>query len=239
MHPDSLSRALRGLALPVFALPFLPALFLALASGQSRTITGVIAGMAGVGATVYLLRRGRHGDSRKAAFVLALGVALAANMAAGTGPVGALVLALAAFVGARWTYGFLPEPPPPPPAPVAMPGDPALEGFRARLGTLGASAGPGMTGAVAALRELLEEMRLRPAQAGDARGILVVGLDGLERIAQRLARGAEPPAGLNDAVGDVERAARDAAARMRAAETEALEVQVNVLRQRLREEGVA
>ena len=238
MNPDSLSRALRGLALPIFALPFLPALFLALASGQSRTITGTIAGLAGVGAAVYLLRRGLRGDARRAAFTIGLGVALAANMAAGTGPVGALVLALAAFVGARWCYGTLPEAAPPPAPPAPPPGDPTMDGFASRLAAL--AAGDARLGqAVAALRELLAEMRRRPERAGQVRGLLVVGLDGLERIAQRLARGAAPPSGLGEAVDDVGRAARDATEKLRAQETEALEVQVNVLRQRLREEGVA
>ena len=40
-------------------------------------------------------------------------------------------------------------------------------------------------------------------------------------------------------MSDVERAASQAAERLRASETEALDVQVTVLRQRLREEGVA
>ncbi|MFT8244545.1 hypothetical protein [Roseomonas sp. BN140053] len=225
----------RGLPLLLLASPLLPALLIGLADGQQRTILGTVFGLAGTGAAVALLRRNKRGDRRRAAALLGVGVGLAANFAAGTGPLGGVVLGLAAGFGARFAYAKLREPPPEPVPPRV---DPALDPFNARLRALD-GADRRLTGAVAALRELLGEMTLRPNQAGTVRGVLVVGLDGLERIAQRLERGAAPTEGLDGAVGDVERAARDAAARLRAVETEALDVQVNVLRQRLREEGMA
>ena len=120
-----------------------------------------------------------------------------------------------------------------------MPADPALAGFARRIAALQASE-PRFRPAILALDSLLSEVARRPALAiGEARTVLVVGLDGLERVGERLARGAETHAALPDAVADVERAASGAAARLRGAETEALDIQLRVLRERLKEEGLA
>ncbi|MFC0410506.1 hypothetical protein [Roseomonas elaeocarpi] len=233
MRPETYRRGLRGLALPVFALPMVPALILALASGQSRTLLGLVLGLGGVALAVTLLRRGRRGARKQASVALGLGLGFAAALAGGAGPVGGVILGLAAGIGAHFAYGGLREPPPEP-----YQGDSALEGFARRLSALEA-ADDRLGGAVRALRSLLREMSLRPALSSQARGLLVIGLDGLERIAGRLSRGAEAPRELREAVRDVESAASSAAAKLRAAETEALDIQVSVLRQRLREEGVA
>ncbi len=228
----SFRAALRGLALPVLAAPLLPALLIALAGGQGETILGTLAGLLGAGGGLALLRRARRGDGRLAAVLLAVGTGLAGWLAAGAGPIGGVVLGLAAGIGARLAYEGLPEAMPEPGVGAA------LEPFAARLTSL-EGADRRLAGPVSALRGLLREMSLRPALSGDARGVLVVGLDGLERIAGRLSRGASEPEGLTAATLEIERSAHDAGARLRAAETEALEVQVKVLRQRLREEGAA
>ncbi|ATR20479.1 hypothetical protein HVPorG_02965 [Roseomonas mucosa] len=233
MLPETYRKALRGLALPVMALPMLPALLLALASGQSRTILGLLAGLAGTGLTVALLRRAKHGDRRRAMAALGLGTGFAAALAGGTGTVGAVLLGLAAAYGLRLAYEGLREEKPEP-----YQGDAGLEPFARRLAVLEGT-DTRLAGAVLALRGLLREMALRPSMAGQARSLLVLGLDGLERIAQRLSAGAVAPRELTAAMSDVERAASQAAERLRASETEALDVQVTVLRQRLREEGVA
>ena len=51
---------LRGVPVLLFALPFVPAFFLALASGEGRLIGGCIAGLAGVGIAASRLARARR-----------------------------------------------------------------------------------------------------------------------------------------------------------------------------------
>jgi hypothetical protein len=121
-------------------------------------------------------------------------------------------------------------PPPPPPDLLAAP--------RARLVAL-AAADQQLRPAVFALRELLAELELRPAGMGEARRFLNLQLEGLERIDDTLGRGAEPPAGLGLLVEDMARGSVQLRDRLRAAETEALEIQVKVLADRLRQEGYA
>jgi hypothetical protein len=64
-----------------------------------------------------------------------------------------------------------------------------------------------------------------------------VHLDGLDRIRERLEAGAEPPPGLPRLIEDLTSAAEDLRGRIRAEETAALDIQVKVLSERLRQEG--
>jgi hypothetical protein len=93
--------------------------------------------------------------------------------------------------------------------------------------------------AAEAMRGLLDELALRPDAAGQARRVLAVGVDGLERIGVRLSQGATPPETLPVLVNDLARAARQSAEDLRGAETEALAIQVKVLQDRLHQEGIA
>jgi hypothetical protein len=228
---------LRGIPIALFALPFIPTFFFALASGEGRLIGGCVAGLAGVGLAMARLARARHGDARRAGLLLGAGTGLAAGFAGGTGPVGAVVLGLMAWGGARLLYEGVTEAAPPPPPRPAPPPD-SLDPLRARIATLQAG-DPRLLPPATAMRGLLDELALRPDAAGQARRVLVVGVDGLERIAARLTQGARPPETLPILLEDLTRAARQSAEDLRAAETEALEIQVKVLQDRLHQEGIA
>ncbi|MBP0492262.1 hypothetical protein [Roseomonas indoligenes] len=231
---------LRGVPIAVFAVPFMPSFFLALASGEGRLVGGTIAGLAGVGMAMSRLARARRGDARRAGAVLGVGTGLAAGFAAGTGPVGAVALGLMAWAGARLLYEGVTEaapPPAPPPLPVPQPPD-TLEPLRARLAGL-LFGDYRLRPAATALRGLLDELAQRPDAAGQARRVLVVGVDGLERIGVRLAQGADPPETLPTLLDDLTRVASQSAADLRSAETEALAIQVKVLQDRLHQEGIS
>jgi hypothetical protein len=68
---------------------------------------------------------------------------------------------------------------------------------------------------------------------------LTVQLDGLERIALRLRAGAAPPAELDALVEEMARASAGLRGRLRAEQQDALEIQIKVLSDRLRQEGFA
>ncbi|WP_458096653.1 hypothetical protein [Roseomonas sp. WA12] len=228
---------LRGVPIALFAIPLVPAFFLALASGEGRLIGGCIAGLAGVGLAMSRLARARSGDARRASVLLGVGTGLAAGFAGGTGAIGAVVLGLMAWGGARLLYEGVTEAAPPPPRPAPPPPGP-LDPMRARIAAL-RGADPRLLPAADAMGGLLDELALRPDAAGQARRVLAVGVDGLERIGARLAQGATPPEALPVLVDDLARAARQSAEDLRGAETEALAIQVKVLQDRLHQEGIA
>jgi len=230
---------LRGVPLLLFAIPMVPAFFLALASGEGRLIGGTIAGLAGVGAAVSRLARARKGDAKRASVLLGVGTGLAAGFAAGTGPIGGVALGFMAYFGAGLLYRGVREtaPPPPPPRPAPPPPPDMLDPLRARLSGL-LSADIRLRPAATALRGLLDEMAIRPDAAGQARRVLVMGVDGLERIGTRLSGGAVAPETLPVLLEDLERAASRSAADLRRAETEDLDIQVKVMQDRLRQEGI-
>jgi len=228
---------LRGVPLALFALPFVPAFFLALISGEGRLVGGCIAALAGVGLAMSRLARARRGDARRAGVLLGIGIGLAAHFAGGTAPIGAVVLGLMAWGGARLLYDGVVEVAPPPPPRPAPPPD-ALDPMRARLAAL-RSGDPRLLPAAQELGGLLDELAQRPDAAGQARRVLVVGIDGLERIGLRLSQGATPPETLPVLVDDLARAARQSAQDLRGAETEALAIQVKVLQDRLHQEGIS
>ncbi|WP_424138967.1 hypothetical protein [Roseomonas chloroacetimidivorans] len=231
---------LRGIPIALFALPFVPTFFLALASGEGRLIGGTIAGLAGVGLAMSRLARARRGDARRAGVLLGVGTGLAAGFAADTGAFGAVVLGAMAWGGARLLYEGVTEvaPPPPPPPPRPAPPPDTLDPLRARLSAL-LFGDERLRPAATALRALLDELALRPDAAGQARRVLVIGVDGLERIGVRLSQGADPPETLPRLLDDLTRSARQSAEDLRAAETEALAIQVKVLQDRLHQEGIA
>ncbi len=247
---------LRAVPLAFLAVPFVPALFLALAGGHGRLIGGCVAGIAGVVLATARLRRARRRDNRAAAALLGVGTGLAAGFAGGTGPIGGVVLGLMAFAGARFLYAgrgeatsfaeewgtfrdrfrsrlsvrpAAPAEPPPTAAPTRDPTRDRLVALR--------FADARLLGAVEALDRLHSEVAAHPRQGMEARRVLLLGVDGLERIAGRLGGGVAPPANLPDTLDDLAKAADGAAHGLRAAETEALEIQVKVLRDRLHEEG--
>lgn len=232
----------RGALLPAFALPLLPAAFLNLLGGHGGQLLGTLAGLALPWGAAWFLRRGRRGDTRNAALTMAGAVGLTALLGADHGIVASALLAGLAGLGTWMLYDELPEAAPPPPPPPPPPPEPALVAeARARLarvqGAAARLADPRLAGVAGALGGVLDDLARRPDRLPMARRFLNVHLDGVERIAQRLEAGALPPEGLPALLAELDRAALELRGRLQREESEALEVQVKVLSDRLRQEG--
>jgi hypothetical protein len=146
----------------------------------------------------------------------------------------ALLLAAGAWLGTRLMYDGAqvevePPAPPPPPGPLSE--------ARERLARV--TAEPRLAGIAQAMDAVLDDLDARPDRLPLARRFLAVHLDGLDRIAQRLTAGAEPPPGLPQLLTDMQSAADELRAKLRAEESMALDIQVKVLAERLRQEGYA
>lgn len=232
-------RRLRGTMLVLVALPLLPALLINLIGGEQRALLGILLGLLLLGIGVRRLRRGKL---RPAAVLVGVATGLIAGLSTGVAPLAAIVFGAMAWFGTRLLYEdaepavvepeIVPPAAPPPPAPDL------LEAPRARLSAL-QGADLRLRPAVTALGALLAELSQRPGALAEARRFLNLQLDGLERIDGRLRAGAEPPASLADLVEEMARGSYQMRDRLRAAETEALEIQVKVLAERLRQEGYA
>jgi len=91
----------RATILPLFALPLLPAAFLALVFGRSHALGGLIAAGFIAWAAGWVLRRGGRRASIRAAVLMGVSAGVAALVAAKVGVVGALVLGGLAWGGTR------------------------------------------------------------------------------------------------------------------------------------------
>lgn len=237
-------RRFRGTVLVLVALPLAPTLLINLIAGAQRPLTGTLLGLGLLALGVHRLRRGKL---RAAASLIGVATGLIAGLAAGVPALGAVVFGAMAWYGTQLLYEDAPpaviEPVVAAPTVAerlaAMAPQPdLLDAPRARLARLGA-ADARLRPALAALQSLVAELDLRPAQAGEARRFLNLQLEGLERIESRLQLGAAPPETLPLLVEDMARGSIAMRDRLRAAETEALEIQVKVLADRLRQEGYA
>ncbi len=230
----------RGFGLPFFASPLIPAALFGALGGDERIVLGSALGFGLSVVAARVLRRGRKGDADRAAAVMAVGTGLAAWIAAGMGLIFPFVLAAGAFFGTRMSFQALPEAaPPPPPTPPAPPSP--IEQARARLARIEDAAtrlnDPRVMGVAQAMEGVLDDLTERPDRLPQARRFLSVHLDGLERIAERLEGGAAPPERLPALLEDLSRTAGELRERLRREETEALDIQVKVMSDRLREEG--
>jgi hypothetical protein len=186
---------------------------------------------------VRRLRRGHEGDTNRAAILTAVATGLVAGLGADVGPVIATMLAGGAWLGTRLLYDgavqevAAPEPPAPPPPPGP------LDEARGRLARIAAE--PRLVGVAGAMAGVLDDLGAHPERISEARRFLAVHLDGLDRIRERLEAGAEPPETLPKLLEDLTSAADDLRDRIRAEETAALDIQVKVLSDRLRQEGYA
>jgi MFS family permease len=230
---------LRGLALAFFLSPLIPAAFINLFSGRSTQLVGTLLGL-GLGAlAIRTLNRARRGDARRAAVLVGVATGLATGLGANAGPIAGVLLGFGAFWGARLAYGGIREAAPPAPPPPPRPRD-ALTDASDRLAALIArSPAPMLLPAAHALRELVEDLIPHPERPEEARRYAVVMTDGLERIALRLERGAEATDTLPALLDDMHRGALSMQNRLRERETIALDVQVKVLSDRLKQEGLA
>lgn len=226
-------RRLRGTVLVVLAMPLAPALLFNLLGGDERRLVGTLLGLGLAGLALRDLRRGRI---RRAAVLTGLATGLAAHLAALVPGLGAVVLGLMAGFGAQLLYAD--APPPEPVLPPAPPAPDPLAVPRARLTGLQA-ADPRLRPATLALGGLLAELDRRPGALPEARRFLNLQLDGLERIATRLRAGATPPESLPALIDEMARGSGAMREKLVHAENEALEIQVKVLAERLREEGYA
>lgn len=231
----------RGYGLPIFASPFLLSGLVAAIGGDEGIVLGSVFGFGGSLAAARILRRGRKGDTDRAAWVMAASTGLAGYFAAELGVIFPALMAGGAFLGTRLMYTALPEaaPPPPPPPPPAPPGP--IEESRERLARIEAVAtrlaDPRLRGVADAMEGVLDDLTARPDRLPMARRFLTVQLDGLERITARLEAGATPPANLPSLLEELQRSAGDLRTKLQREESEALEIQVKVLSDRLREEG--
>lgn len=226
-------RRLRGTVLLVLALPLAPTLLVNLLAGDKTKLLGTLLG---IGLLALSLRGLRKGRILPAAILVGLATGLLAHLAASVPLLGAVVFGAMAFFGARLFYAD--APPPEPVEPPAPPAPDPLAVPRARLGSI-AVVDDRLRPAVAALGELLAELDRRPTALPDARRFLNLQLDGLERIGASLRVGAEPPATLPVLIEDMARGSDAMRDKLRMAEDEALEIQVKVLAERLRQEGYA
>lgn len=227
--------------LPMMGLALLPAAFFNLFAMRQVPLLGCLLGIALPFLAARIMQRGRQGDARRAALVMGLAAGLASGLGAGAGPIIGLVFALGAWGGTRLLYAEIPEAAPPP-APAPPPSGP-LADARARLLAIEAFAARGqeirLMPVAQAISLVLDDLEARPEGIARARRFLAVHLDGLERIAARLEAGATPPPALGLLLRDLEAAARRLRDDLRAEETAALDIQVKVLADRLREEGYA
>lgn len=227
----------RGLLLPLFTWPLLLDVVVEVVRGNTRGLVAAGLGILLPILAVRVLRRGRRGDTRRAAVLVAVATGIVAMMGAQTGVPIAMLLAAGAWLGTRLMYdgAQVEVDPPAPPAPAPPPGP--LDEARLRLARI--SAEPRMAGIAQAMDAVLDDLDARPDRLPLARRFLTVHLDGLDRIAQRLSAGAEPPASLPQLLTDMESAADELRTKLRAEESVALDIQVKVLAERLRQEGYA
>lgn len=231
----------RGYGLPIFASPLLPAGLIAAIGGDEQIVLGSALGFGASLLAAKLLRRGRQGDTNRAAWVTAVGTGLAAHFAADLGTIFPFVMGGGALLGTRLMYTALPElaPPPPPEPPPPPPGP--IEESRLRLARIEAVAarrGDGrLQGVASAMEGVLDDLTAHPDRLPQARRFLTVHLDGLERIVERLEAGAAPPEGLPVLLDDLATTAQELRGRLTREESAALDIQVKVLSDRLREEG--
>jgi len=224
----------RGLLLPLFTWPLFFDAIWEVATGDTRGFLAALLGMGLTVGAVAVLRSGRRGGTRLAAVMVGGATGLAAAMGAGTGPVIALLLATGGWLGTRLLYdGAVQEMAPP--APPTPPGP--IDEARVRLARIAAH--PQLAGVSGAMAGVLDDLAAKPERLGDARRFLAVHLDGLDRIRDRLEAGAEPPPGLPKLLEDLTGAADELREKLRAEETAALDIQVKVLADRLRQEGYA
>jgi hypothetical protein len=237
---------LRVWFLVAFGWPLLLKLPIAMLFGQG---TGLLAALLGIGLLVMAglrMQRGRAGDTRRGAVLFGVAAGLVAGLGVHLWPPVAVAMGFGAWAGARLLTDDIreEEAPPPPPEPIAVPAplqevEDRLAALRSRLvwGAPVLPLAPQLRRTAEALENLLRDMIPRPDRIPEARRFLAMQLDGLDRILTRLSAGAEPPASLSPLLDDIVDAADEWRARMRAAETEALDIQVKVMADRLRQEG--
>jgi len=234
---ERLRSGTRGLLLPMFTWPLIPDVVVEIATGSTRGVVAAALGLVLPLLAVRKLRRGLRRDTQRAAMLMAAATGIVAGVGADMAPPLAVLLAAGAWFGTRLLYdGAVVEVDPPAPVAPPPPPSPMVEA-RARLARIERQ--PAIAGVAGAMGAVLDDLEARPDRLPLARRFLAVHLDGLERIADRLDAGAEPPPGMPKLLEDLQSAAEELRAKLRAEESAALDIQVKVLAERLRQEGYA
>ncbi len=234
--------------LPLFLWPLAFDIPIEILRGNPDQLVGGVLGMVLAWMGAARMARGGPGDLRGGAVLMGVASGLVAGLAAGFHPVMAVGLGFGTFFGARLLTADMAahEPPPtPPPQPPPTPGpeEEALAGPRAQVARIRGAApilphAPLLLEAATAMQGVVDDLSERPARLHEARRFLAVHLDGLVRIVERLEAGAEPPETLPQLLTDLAVSARRLRGELREVESQALDIQVKVLSDRLRQEGL-
>lgn len=232
--------------LPLFFWPLVFDLVIELFRGGSPRVVGAALGLGLAWMAAARMAGGGRGDLKTGAILFGVAAGLSAGLAAKVFPPFAVALGFGAWFGVRLLTADMARheaPPVPRPQPAPIPENDVLAGPRAQIArVLGAA--PALPHAAllieaaAAMQGVIDDLTLRPARVPEARRFLNVQVDGLARIVERLEAGAEPPGTLPPLLNDLTLAARKLRAELREAESEALDIQVKVLSDRLRHEGL-
>ncbi len=233
--------------LPAFLWPLMLDIPAEIIMGRPHRLAGSIVGLALAWVAANRMARGTEGDTQRGAVLMGVAAGLVAFLSAGLHPPIAVALGFGAWFGTRLLTQDLAEteieaPPEPVPEVPAEPAKPnPLDGPRAQLARIAGAAprlplGMQLLEAASAMQGVVEDLEARPARLHDARRFLAVHLDGLARIVDRLEAGAEPPETLPALLTDLAESARKLRSELRSAESEALDIQVKVLAERLRQE---
>jgi len=229
--------------LPLFLWPLFLDVPISILRGHVFGLLGAGLGIGFAFLAASRMARGLAGDAERGSRMLGLAAGFTAGFGAGFHPLMAVALGFGAYAGARLITDDLAEAEPPPaPEPAREPpaslAGPAAQLARIREAAPRLAETPRLLSAAAAMGSVLDDITERPERAPEARRFLAVHLDGLSRIVDRLEAGAVPPATLPDLLDTLTRSAERLRVDLRQQETEALDIQVKVLSDRLRQEGL-
>ncbi len=232
-----------GIWLWVFASPLVLLAIAQLALGRVDQFLAAAGSYAAIVAAGYAVGTKRP---RTASALLGLGVGVSAFWLLGHTPVMMLILVACALAGGWLFWGdeaLVPKAPPPPP--YVAPIDPVLTTAQADLARVEAcvrrvnvDTAMRLYGIVSEARGILVEAQKDPVDLARARRFLVVHVAGLANIAERAAEG-NAPANFLPLLNELHTAATELRKRLHDADRESVEIQVEVLSRRLKEEGLA
>lgn len=229
--------------LPLFLWPLFIDIPISILAGHGRGLVGAALGIGLAFLAASRMARGRAGDAERGSRLLGVAAGLTAGLAAGFHPGMAVALGFGAYFGARLITDDLPEAaPPPPPEPAREPpaelAGPAAQLARVRQLAPSLPESQRLLSAADAMAGVLDDLLERPHRVPEARRFLAVHLDGLSRIAERLEAGAAAPPTLPDLLDTLAQSATRLREDLRRQETEALDIQVKVMSDRLKQEGL-
>jgi len=255
----------RGWLLLLLSAPLPVAAVIGLAEGDLRLTGGAAGPWAMILLATLLARRdfvaesegrkAKRGFRKRTAALVGVGTGLAAMFAARHRPEAAVLFGFGAAVATRLLYGADIRPPEPEPAAPAVPlsGDAAvLADAKARLARLDRAAAAlpqpefaAAIGRIAGLgRLIVSEAEADPADLRRVRRFLGIYLEGAERVANRYVethRGLDRPMleeNFRTLLDELERAFAAQHAQLKESDMRALDVDIEVLQKRLREEGL-